>query len=237
MKNSRNIIGGLAIIAFAVCILLERLGTFAGLPIFKLGVLALLVVFFFDNLKRLEFFGMSLVVGIGAWLFRDELNITQVSGPLLILVAALIGIGLNMIFGKNKSFENWHKVTSSGDGAVGGSYYESDDGEFDVDNNMGSKTEYIKINNLKSGRIDNSMGQLTVYLNGSTIDANGAIIDMSNGLGNIKLYIPREFRVRPQTENGLGSINFHGNCAQDESLPVLTLKIDNGLGSVDVFFE
>ncbi|MCR5581077.1 MAG: hypothetical protein K6F66_05765 [Pseudobutyrivibrio sp.] len=235
MKDKRNVIGGIALIVLAVCIVLDRLGTYPGLPLLKIGVLAVLVIFFFNALKKMEFFGMGLTVGVAAWLFSSELGIQNVPGYILIIAAGLVGIGLNMIFGKKEHY-GWHKVTSNSSAGLGSGHYESSD-SFSVDNNMGTKTEYVKITNLKEGRIDNAMGQLTVYLDGTTIDPSGAIIEADNGLGSLKIFIPKELRVQCHTENGLGQINFHGESSTDQTLPVLQLNIENGLGSVEVFFE
>ena len=102
---------------------------------------------------------------------------------------------------------------------------------------MGTKTQYVNIKNLRQGTIDNALGQLTVYMNGTTIAPEGAKLDIDNGLGQLSIYFPKEFRVVFKTENGLGKINIHGEGSKDENQPIVYANVDNGLGSTDIYFE
>ncbi len=235
-KNKKSILGGIVLIIFAVCILLDRMGALPNIPILKLGVLLLLVLVFFDSIRKLEFIGMAIPVGIGGWMFRNELGLSAVPGYLILVVAVLIGIGLTMIFGTRKKDWLQHFGGKKFKGDSLSSYYE-EEGSFDIDNNFNAKTEYVNIKNIRRGKIDNALGQLTVYLNGSTIDPAGATIDMDNGLGNLIVFIPKEFRVKFKTENGLGNIDIHGEGSKDENEPIVYINLDNGLGKVDIYFE
>ena len=115
--------------------------------------------------------------------------------------------------------------------------YSEGDGTFDLDNNMGSKSQYVNVQNLKCGNIDNALGQLTVYLNNCTIDPEGAILNIDNGLGALTIYMPKDFRVSFNCDNGMGKINMHGECSNDTSLPLVTANVDNGMGTIDFYFE
>ena len=234
MKNrNNNLIVGLALIVFAVCLVMDRMVMFPGLPLIKIGAALLLAVIFLKSVRKVEFMGMVLSLGAAAWLFQDELGLQSVPGYIIIIAAILIGIGLSMIFGK----KDYCQVHISDSGSSNGASYSEGEGTFDVDNNLGSKTEYVQVKNIRRGKIDNALGQLTVYLNGSTIDPEGAFIDIDNGLGNLAVFIPKEFRVKFNTDNGLGKINFHGECSRDESQPLVNVKLDNGLGSVEIYFD
>ena len=89
----------------------------------------------------------------------------------------------------------------------------------------------------KNGNIDNALGQLTVYMNGTTIDKDGAVLDIDNGMGKLNVYFPKEFRVHFNCDNGMGTINMHGECSQDESQPLIRANVDNGMGCIDFYFE
>ncbi|WP_288264289.1 LiaF domain-containing protein [uncultured Streptococcus sp.] len=95
----------------------------------------------------------------------------------------------------------------------------------------------MSVNELRHGKIENALGSLTVYLNGTRLDEAGATIDIDNGLGKLQVYVPKEFRVRLNADNGLGSINIHGTSSTDTNQPLLTLNVDNGLGTTDIYFE
>ena len=64
----------------------------------------------------------------------------------------------------------------------------------------------------------------------------GAFLDIDNGLGAMSLYFPKEFRMSFNFDNGLGKINIHGECSEDETQPLVKAQIDNGLGQVDIYF-
>lgn len=115
--------------------------------------------------------------------------------------------------------------------------YSDADGTFTVDNSLGERTAYMSVNDLRHGKIENALGSLIVYLNGTSLDEAGATIDIDNGLGKLQVYVPKEFRVSVNIDNGLGTVNTHGNPATDETLPLLKLNIDNGLGTTDIYFE
>lgn len=232
-RRDKSILWGLAVIAFGVFLLLDNMGMWPELPLMKIAVLIVVGIVFFGCLRKADFLGMSFNLGVAACLFSKEIGIGNVSVPIILLVAVLIGVGLSLIFGKSH-FSNFTHIDVS-DRNV--SSYSQGEGEFDVDNNLGAKTEYIQVKNIRRGKIDNALGKMTVYMNGSTIDPAGAFIDMDNGLGKLIAFIPKEFRVTFVTDNGLGKVNIHGDCSHDETLPLVTVKLDNGLGDVDIYFE
>lgn len=228
-NNYKNILRGVIVIAFALCLLLDNIGMFPNLPLVKIGILLMLFYVFAEALKKLSFVGMTFPLGLAVCLFTTELGIKNASIAVIILVSVLVGIGLELIFSKPKEKKNHFERTATS--------YSEGEGTFDVDNNMGARTEYIQVKNIRRGKIDNALGKMTVYLNGSTVDPEGGFIDMDNGLGKLVVYIPKELRVSFVTDNGLGKVNIHGESSHDESLPLLTIKLDNGLGEVDIYFE
>ena len=234
----RNIIRGLALIAFAVCLLLSRSNYFTEFPMVKMAVCIIMVVVFVEQLIERSFLGMSIPLGVMTCLFQSELGLGDIHFAIIMLAFVLIGAGLSMIFGKKSHHIN---IVSNGDSHTvdvsGKAEYWEDEGNFDLDNSLGSRTHYIKINDMKKGSIDNALGQLTVYFNGTTVDPNGAILDIDNGMGSLSIYFPRDFRVSFNCDNGMGKINMHGECSQDMSQPLIKANVDNGMGTIDFYFE
>jgi len=233
MNNKKNILGGLVLIVFAVCLILDKMNQFPDLPLLKIGVLLLLVVVFFDALRKLEFVGVMFPVGVAGWMFQDEIGLGTVPGYIILIAAFIIGIGLSMIFSRKK-YNFVEKKYNDGSCSY---VYSDDDGYVCIDNNFGSKTEYVSSKDIKKADIDNGMGNLAVYFNGSTINSEGAEFDIDNGLGTLSLYFPKEFRMKFNTENGLGKVTTHGQCSEDPEAPLIKVKLDNGLGTVDIYFE
>ncbi|SDB50810.1 hypothetical protein SAMN02910298_02588 [Pseudobutyrivibrio sp. YE44] len=239
--KGKQVVAGLVLILFAVALFMDKLGVFPELPIIKIGMSAILVYVIACSLRKLQFVGITFPLGLIACLFSTELGIDKVSPAIIILVSVLVGIGLTLIFGHHpavkviggKESHNWNKHCG-GNSTV---EYSEAEGTFCVDNNLGERTEYVTVKNLRRGDIDNALGSLTVYLNGSTLDPAGAFISIDNGLGSLKVFIPKEFRVKMNIDNGLGAINTHGEYSHDEASPLLSLDIDNGLGQTDIYFE
>ena len=241
-KNS--VVVGILLILFAVMLLLNKMGILAVFPslkfIMKIALIVILIYFIVESIGKKSFLGVTIPLGIIACLFSDLLGIAMVSPFIIILVSILIGVGLSMIF-DNKPKVN--VITSHDNSEVnhfkgsGSEKYSEVNGKFEVENSFGERTAYISVKDLKRGSIDNGFGLLTVYLNGTTIDPSGAKISLDNGLGKLQVYIPKEFRVSVNVDNGLGTVNTHGNASTDESLPLLKLDIDNGLGVTDIYFE
>lgn len=239
MKDYRikSILRGLAIIAFAVCCLLGISDRFADMPLLRIGVSLLLVVVLIETIIERNIISIFFVLGCGACVYQNELGLKDVNFLLIIGLFLLIGIGLNLIIGKKPKItvvNNGHKASVEG---VGNAEYWEEDGNFSVDNNLGQRTQYVKIQNMKKGDIDNALGSLTVYLSGSTVDADGAQLDIDNGMGSLSVYFPKEFRVRFNCDNGMGKINMHGECNQDETQPLVIANVDNGMGQIDFYFE
>ena len=142
-----------------------------------------------------------------------------------------------MIFGKKPHINIIHDGDDHHINVGGKAEYWEEDGTFDLDNSLGNRTQYVKINNMKRGTIDNALGQMTVYFDGTTVDPSGANLDIDNGMGSLSIYFPKEFRVEFKCDNGMGKINMHGECSHDENQPLIRADVDNGMGQIDFYFE
>ena len=229
---------GLAIIAFAICLLLGNTDAYSNFPMVKIGMCIILVLVMIESAFEKSFLGIFFPLGIIACLFQDEIGLGDVHYGIIILAFVLIGAGLTVIFDKKPKIVVNHdgKEYVVGNGKGKSEYWE-DNGNFDLDNGLGARTQYVSIKNMRKGKIDNGLGQLTAYFDGSTVAPEGAELDIDNGLGKMSLYFPKDFRVSFDFDNGLGNINVHGECSQDENQPLVKAKVDNGLGQIDIYFN
>ena len=238
MKDYRvkGIVRGIAIIAFAVCLLLSKSGTFTTFPLVKIGMCIILGLIVIEQLFEKSIMGVCFPLGIAACLFQKELGLENVHYAIIILAFILIGVGLTLIFDKKPKVVFNHNGKEFIMGDQNNAEYWEEDGNFSLDNGLGSRTQYVTVKNMRKGSIDNGLGQLTAYFDGSTVAEEGAFLDIDNGLGAMSLYFPKEFRMTFNFDNGLGKINVHGECSQDESQPLVKAEIDNGLGTIDIYF-
>ena len=68
------------------------------------------------------------------------------------------------------------------------------------------------------------------------VDENGSRLEISNGFGQVNVYIPPFYRFRMKQDNGFGSINVFGNSSMDPNAPLIDAKIENGMGKVNIYF-
>ena len=119
MKDYRikAIARGLAIIAFAVCLLLSKTGAFTAFPMVKIGMSIILILVVIEALVEKSFLGVFFSLGLMACLFQKEIGLESVSYAIIILAFVLIGVGFTLIFGKKPKItiiNNGHKASVEG---------------------------------------------------------------------------------------------------------------------------
>ncbi len=233
--NFHNIAVGLTLIAVAICLLISKTAAFQQFPMIKVGLCILIAFNFIESAYKKSFFGMSFSAGLATCVFREELGLVDVHYAIILIAFVLIGIGLSLIFKKKKRII-YDSMNYKNYGTCKTSRWEND-GRFKIENTLGTKTEYIQIKDIRSGKISNALGTMAVYFNGSSIAPTGSYFHIENGLGTLAVYFPREFRVAFKSNNGLGKIDIHGQCSTDPNVPVINADVDNGLGKIDFYFE
>ena len=233
----RNVIRGLVLIAAAVCLLLSRSSYFSDYPMIKITISIIMALLFGQQLIEKSFLGMSIPLGVITCLYKTELGLGDIHYAIVMLAFILLGLGLSIIFGRKTMMNFVGKGHGRSMDYAGESEYWEQDGIFEIDNKLGARTQYVEVQNIRKGTIDNALGSMSVYFNGSTVDANGAVLDIDNGMGSLKIYFPKEFRVSFKCDNGMGTINMHGECSDDPDQPLITADVDNGMGTIDFYFE
>ena len=101
MKRKKEIIIGLLMIIGAVFIMVDRIGFFWDIGLFKIIVTVVLLGILIDNVVERSFGGILFSLAFLGILYDEPLGIEHLT-PWPVLGAALLGtIGLNMIFKKN----------------------------------------------------------------------------------------------------------------------------------------
>ncbi len=233
--NFHNIAVGLTLIAVAICMLISKTAMFQQFPMIKIGLCIIIGFNFIESMYKKSFFGMSFSVGLATCVFREELGLSDIHYLIILIAFALIGIGLSLIFKRKRKIT--YDQFQNGNEYVGRSEFRENDGSFNIENSLGTKTQYIQIKELRNGKISNGLGTMAVYFSGSTISRTGAYMHVENGLGKLAVYFPREFRAALKSNNGLGKIDVHGQCSTDMNAPLINVDVDNGLGKIDFYFE
>lgn len=225
MKTS-NIFWGIGLISLAVVLILNALGIPAPLAEVAGGItllqvaLGLFLVFF--AVARLVkghlaefFFPLSLVFmlfekNIAALMGREDPNI--ISNWLLLGCAALISIGLSILFPKRNKGAVHHTVhKNAGRGT--------------------SATRYIDCTDFEQSHVENNLGAFTIHFENTEAYRGGGILNVENNLGTVTIYTPATWRVDVQIDNSLGSVSAP---KKETEGPLLVIQGENNLGKISI---
>lgn len=240
MRKNR-IYTGLILIGFAVFMMLSSLGFIPDIPWFKLFCAAMLGSWALRALLDRDFFGMLMSASIIAWIFEDELMIDEIAPFPLCVAAALLGIGLNMIFGKKKviSFnyadENGHWREGSMEDAGHEKWTEGR--TIVLENNFNSTNRYVNAEAFSTAKLENNFGSANVYFNNANIYGMEATVELENNFGQMNIYFPKNWRASISQENAFGRVNLFGEPNRDMDAPRVIIKAESNFGNLNIFFE
>ena len=225
-KNIGRVLAGLLLIALAVFLILGALGVGIEMPaniqVWQWIVGILLLFALIECIKNLEFVSIFVMLGFEVMVFEPQLgqlfgfeSANWISNWLIFFVSLLVGIGFSMIF-KGFSFVTV-KVKK---------------------NTLGSTVKYIDCTDFKKERVENKMGELEVRFENVCVLTDNATLEVENKLGETVVYVPEYWNVRVNMMNLLGDIDidevFKNNKPDNKDDPVLTIKVNNKLGEVQI---
>lgn len=241
MKKNNNKFIGIIFISLAIYLLLSMFGADLGdLPHIFLGGVAFIGAIY--SLYNRNFFNASFALSISIFftyhlipIFKD---VTHISIWTLFFFSILLGIGLQLVFGKNSFkrtiiFENNSKSRSNH------SYDESSDNSdyVNIDVSIGETTRYLYSPNLKEVNIDSSLGSASVYFQERTLN-NDLNINVDCSMGNISLYLPREWNIQDNINVSLGHFEVDKDWYNNDTKSPFTVYLNGSvsLGHLEINF-
>ena len=231
MKKGKNLFWGLFFILIAVYVVVSKLGVLPDVGVFKIFLTVAMIGLMIEGIRYLNFYEILFPAAVIGILYDEALGITELT-PWTLLAAALFGsIGLSMIFRSRK--RSWNKPET-------GAYF-SDTSEqcsgnqIRIENNFGSAIRYINSDNFKSARVENNFGTLTVYFDNAIIQDGMASVEADNSFGEMKLYIPKEWRVEMNLERSFGSVRESGSWI-GSSNQTLVINGECSFGSATIYY-
>lgn len=239
MKKENNIITGLFLILIAAIMMGSAMGLIPKLPWFKLLCAAGFAVWSVKSLFKRDFFGILFPASIIAWIFEKELMIEHLTPFPLVVVAILIGCGLNMIFEKKAvvqiNYEDGHIGAATMDDVR---KEEWQDGRTVVlENLFNSTSKYVNSASFASAKLQNSFGSANVYFDNATVYNGEATIDLENNFGRMNIYLPGTWRASIRQESAFGHVSIHGEPNRDMDAPHVIIKAESNFGELNIFFE
>ena len=239
MKKN-NITLGLVLIAAAVIMMGNSMGLIPDIPWIRILCSVLLAGWGIKALMERDFFGMFMSVSIIAWLFDNELGIDNLAPFPLLIAAACLGIGLNMIFGKKTREVNIEYSESAGNtttftDGINGNW--TDGRHVTLENNFNSTSKYVNAAAFSSAKLENNFGSANVYFNNANVYNNEATIELGNNFGKMNIYLPSKWRASISQESTFGHVSIHGEPNRDMDAPYVIIKAESNFGELNIFFD
>lgn len=218
---SRSIFWGLVLVAAAVVLILNGAGVNLGTDIswwrilFGVVFAAILV----ERLIKCKFSQIFFPLAFIYILFEPPLakavtggeKESLISNWIVLLAALLLTIGMGLLLPKRDEES----------GAV-------------VKGHVGNSTLYFDGANLGECWIKNKVGRTVVYFTNKEAYAGNGVINVTENVGQITLYIPGEWNVVTTGSDNLGKINIPVNEKAGEKS--ITLSVSENLGVIDVTY-
>lgn len=232
--KKKDIFWGLIFILAAVFIIVDKLGVFPELSVFKIVVTIILIVIMLKSIVRVRFAGILFPIAFLCIIYAEQWNITALT-PIPVLLTALLGsIGLSMIFKKNNYWYN-HSWSHQKEEHFSEVINEPDGNVVNCSASFGSSMKYINTDNLEKANIKCSFGAMKVYFDKAVINSGHADIYLDVSFSGVELYIPKTWKVIYDVNTTLGGID-EKNRNAGADVPVVTIKGNISFAGVEIIY-
>ncbi|WP_461225425.1 LiaF transmembrane domain-containing protein [Lacticaseibacillus suihuaensis] len=158
--------------------------------------------------------------------------------------ATLLSIGLSLILAplhkkRHPSFtfvsKGGRKIEIGDDHRFTDSTTTTHDDQVDVNVRMGSAVRYIQSDHFEHASIRVSMGDAKVYFDEAKITAEQATIDIQGSMGDVTLYVPRDWRIESHLNAFIGDLEEKGVTPTGTG-PTVYLTGDFKIGDVTIHY-
>lgn len=239
MMRRHNILPGLTLIVIAVAMMGSAMGVIPDVPWFKLLVSVIFATWSLKALIKRDFFGTLFSASIIVWIFENELNIEQLAPFPLLVAAALVGIGLNMIFGKKAivqmNYSNGKVSAATVDDLRSEEW--QDGRKVVLENNFNSTSKYVNSEAFSIAILENNFGSANIYFDNAVIAGQEATIELENNFGRMNIYLPSKWRVSIHQDSSFGHVRVHGEPNRDMDAPCVIIRAESNFGDLNIFFD
>ncbi len=191
------------------------------------GLDGLLSKFSIFGLGCTLFGGYSLVSNLGIW----KLDIAEeLVFPMMIL---LFGAGLLIDALKKPRKPQFHVTRNGKDVRKNRCECSNEDGFFHCNLTFGERDYPVNVPQLTGGDASVSFGELTVDLSGCQSVTENCYIQANCSFGELRLKVPRRFRVEPQTDTAFAAVNVVGH-PDSEPEGILYLDGNVSFGEIEI---
>ena len=230
MKRKTVIWGGLLILV-GVLVALCTLGVIEipmGISPWRVILGAFVLLVLVDGLSSLDFVQVLLMAGIEVMLFEAQIGTligkteeNWINNWVVLLIAALIGAGLDMIFSGVKKRRKIKKGK-----------------HFGVEiNAFSDHLKYIDASKMNKEYVRNNFGDFEIRFENSCEYQGGGELTVDNSFGDMVIYVPSDWEVSVNVDNSFGDVTVDGALRviyADGSDKKLVINGTNRFGDMDI---
>lgn len=230
MKQLKNKAWGIFFILTAILVLLSELGIFSlGISAFDFILTVLLVVTFFKSLCHLSYFGMFISLALLGIVYDEALGIETLTPFPILLIAILLSIGFNFLFG---GFDRFKKHDE-------GNFIEeeinSSDSIVNITTSFGATTKYINSKDVEKININAKFSACKLYLDKASLKDNELVVNFDISFSGVEVYVPKEWKVINNVSCSLGGID-EKNRAEGSNDMKVTLTGKCSLAGIEIIY-
>lgn len=173
-----------------------------------------LLVFGFAALLKTPCFTNVICTLLGGYFLVDNLGVFDISLDKSLIFPALILIfGVSLLLDAlRKPKKGRFRIHKKGDIShkTKGNFTQAGEG-FDCSLSFGEVEHFITLPRLKEGKASVSFGEMTLDLTACGEIADGCAVDVSASFGELRLKVPKKYRVDCAAGTSFGEISTHGH--------------------------
>lgn len=236
MRKS-NIFWGIILVLGALLILLNSFGVHLGFGGFKLWIGIILGAALVRSVISVNIEGVCFSAALLIITFAKELGVSPVNWLQILLVALLMSVGLNLLFGdkirrSRRERREGHRGMGQYEQVVDGRDYD----HIEVSVKCGSVVKYVNSDNFVSGDLRTAFGALVVYFDNAIIQNASAEVNVDVSFGAMKLYVPKTWKVENYISNSFAGVDERGKSQWTEGGKILYLKGNISFGAVEIYY-
>ncbi len=198
-----------------------------------------LLVFGFAALLHHPCFTNTVCMLLGAYFLVDNLNVLPISLDKGLIFPALIVIfGLSLLIDAlKKPKKGRFYITKNGEtpNQKTKKHFTQNGDCFDCSISFGEVIHDVTLPRLSGGKAAVSFGEMTVDLTGCEEIADGCRIEVGVSFGELKLRVPRDYRVQYSNSTAFGEVSTHGH-PKDQVKGTITLTGGVSFGELEIHY-
>ena len=227
MTSNNKILWGTCFITAAAILVLHIFGLLGEMNAWTILISVPIVAGIVGCIFKMDFGMIIWLLAALVFIYRRSIESTlniSINFWMLLGIAALMSIGIHILFGKRFAWDSIHDTTENVTGEK--LYFEEQ---------FSGAAKYIRSENLSYVSIRNRFGGMEIYFENATISPEGCVVDVENAFGGIEIYVPRGWNIVDSINNFAGGIDCP-KFTHTEGAPTITFRGSNKFGGIDFSF-